>query len=309
MRRAPVRPLVVQARSRAGARGRERARALAEFVVTSPRTLYRYALTAPIASGGSAEVYRGQLLDLGVPVAVKRFRRGPDLDPGRHFHNEYPALEGLSHPNILTSYDAFQDEGFFYLVTELATASLDQLRGTVRWSARDMVRAGTQIASALHYLHTRSSGPIVHQDVAPQNIFYFAEQGLFKLGDFNYSKPYGDAERAGVWRRGGYFAPEVADGGPATALSDLFQLGLVLYFMASGEPPVPQRLSVEEAAFQIGGGVAAARVEAVGELPAALRRCLMQLLQGDASRRYPSAAAVCAALRATGLVRNENSGA
>ena len=131
-----------------------------QIVVRSNRTLHRYAITSELGSGGFSQVFRARLIDLNLPVALKRFRSRPGNTQNmvENWFNEYTTHEALSHPNILQSYDAFEDDGYLYIAIELATHSLDYYIdewSTIvpPWNDLGFARAGMHIASALHYLH------------------------------------------------------------------------------------------------------------------------------------------------------------
>ncbi|MDA4132943.1 MAG: protein kinase family protein, partial [Thaumarchaeota archaeon] len=234
--------------------------------ITSDRTLYRYIVKHQLGGGGFGEVVHAHLSNLGIDVAMKRFRRtaGRTEAVTSNWAKEYFTHEGLSHPNILQVYDAFEDDGHLYIVTELASDSVDRRLGFL-WPDSVVARAGMQIASALHYMHTGSSGgPLVHRDVTPQNIFYFEGQGIFKIGDFGISKRLEDPDTIAVTQvaNWGYVAPELAGPmGYTVPQSDLFQLGLVLYSMTANEHAIDQSLSLREKKQAILSGSAYQRAE------------------------------------------------
>jgi serine/threonine-protein kinase len=168
-----------------------------QLVVRSDRTLHRYVILDKIGAGGYGEVFRARAMDMDMPVALKRYKMKSGLtqQAWEGWASECSTHEALSHPNILQAYDAFSDDGFLYLATELATKSLNQYIDEYSqyfppWDDLGVARAGMHLASALHYLHVgwREDRPLIHRDVTPNNVFVFQDTNTFKLGDFGISK-------------------------------------------------------------------------------------------------------------------------
>lgn len=279
-----------------------------QLVVHSDRTLHRYVITDRLGAGGFGEVFRARLIDLGLPVALKRFKvdRGATQRALDNWFLEYTTHEALSHPNILQSYDAFQDDGFLYLATELATSSLDQYID--EWSAlfppwddAGTARAGMHLASALHYLHVgwRDGQPLVHRDVTPNNVFVFQESNAFKLGDFGISKLLDEQDGIAVTQvaNWAFVAPELVRLGYTVPQSDLFQLGLVLYTMAAGAYILSKDAPVQEKKNAIVSGAAWKSANDLEGVDDELKECIKRLLFRDLSKRYPTAEAAHGDLR------------
>lgn len=271
-----------------------------QLIVRSSRTLQRYIVTDQLGSGGFGEVFRARLIDLNVQVALKRFKRrgGATQQILDNWVSEYTTHEALSHPNILQSYDAFEDDGFLYLATELATKSLDQYID--EWSALfppwddiGTARAGMHLASALHYLHGgwREGQPLVHRDVTPNNVFVFQDTNTFKLGDFGISKLLGEQDGIAVTQvaNWAFVSPELIRLGYTVPQSDLFQLGLVLYTMAAGTYVVPKDAPMQAKKSAIASGAAWKSANELENVDEALKECIKRLLFRDLSKRYPTA--------------------
>jgi serine/threonine-protein kinase len=190
----------------------------------------RYRLEARIATGGMATVWRGEDLQLGRAVAVKVLAEGLADDPAfaARFRREAQLAGRLTHPNLVRVFDFGQVAGRPYMVMEYvpgATLADRIALGTAR--DMDQERLAADLLTALAQIH---GAGIVHRDVKPSNVL-FDEDGRARLGDLGIAQPE-DATRLtltgnviGTLR---YMAPEVADGQPATAESDLYSAGVVL---------------------------------------------------------------------------------
>ncbi|WP_438042670.1 serine/threonine protein kinase [Sorangium sp. So ce128] len=273
-------------------------------IVKSDRTLYRYVIKKLLGSGGFGDVYEAELFDLNLSVALKRFRVKPGSTASvlESWANESETHDSLSHPNILQVFDAFECEGFLYMATELATASLDHCTPAEGWDESEVMRAGIQIASALHYMHTAwgAAGPLIHRDVTPNNIFYFQGKSIFKIGDFGIAKQLDGQYDVAVTQvaNWSFVAPELARGDFSVPQSDLFQLGLVLYFMAQGESAIDSSLPIAKKKQAIVDGAAHQSAKDAIFLSDKLQQCIKRLLLRDRVKRYSSAKSVVADLRA-----------
>ncbi|HTN88382.1 MAG TPA: serine/threonine-protein kinase [Sorangium sp.] len=278
-----------------------------QVIVRSDRTLHRYVITSNLGSGGFGEVFRARIIDLNLQVALKRFRwrSGSTEQMVANWYNEYTTHEALSHPNVLQSYDAFHDDGYLYIATELATNSLNHyidkwIELVPPWDDVGVARAGMHIASALHYLHAgwRDGQVLIHRDVTPNNIFYFEDKNIFKLGDFGISKLVDELGGPAVTQvaNWGFVAPELVREGFSVPQSDLFQLGLVLYSMAAGQYVVPKEASIAEKKALIASGAAWDAANGLEDIDQELKSCIKKLLLRHRGKRYASAAEVHAAM-------------
>ncbi|HUP70656.1 MAG TPA: serine/threonine-protein kinase [Acidimicrobiales bacterium] len=202
----------------------------------------RYRLGRLLGRGGMAEVYeaRDELLDR--PVAVKMLR--PDMAADREirgrFEVEARSAARLHHPNVVSVFDTGEDEGEPYLVMErLPGESLaDRMAGGP--VDPDWLRAvAGDVLAALGAAHDVG---LVHRDVKPANVLLTAE-GQAKVADFGIAKS-AEAVRGGDPTSTGlllgtpaYLAPERIHGEQATARSDLYSLGVVLYEALTGVKP------------------------------------------------------------------------
>ncbi len=207
------------------------------------QNLGRYQILEQIGRGGMATVYKAHDTHLDREVAIKVIRResfSPDQFDMilKRFDREAKSLGGLSHPNIVGVIDYGEYNGLPYLVmVYLSGGTLkDRLGIPIPW--RNAVRLLIPIARALEYIHKHN---IINRDVKPSNIL-MTENGQPMLTDFGLVKIFETQGATHLTASGAglgtpdYMAPEQWTG-EATALSDMYSLGVVLYEMITGHRP------------------------------------------------------------------------
>jgi hypothetical protein len=212
-----------------------------------PSTLGRYRIEGILGEGAMAVVYAG--FDPGIErqVAIKCLHREVASDPGyrQRFLIEARAAGNLTHPHIVTIFDAGEtDDGRSYIAMErLSGETLASRVGSEGLPLLPVIiELATQIAAALDYAHAQG---VIHHDIKPENIMLAEGWHYAKISDF------GIADRAGMHAVAGgnlneiggtlaYMAPERLRGEPADARSDLFSLGVVLYWLVTGKLPWPE---------------------------------------------------------------------
>jgi serine/threonine-protein kinase len=230
---------------------------------------------------------------LGRRVAVKALHAdlaGDEKLRGR-FRQEAIAAAGLTHPNIVATYDTGEDDGLVYIVMELVDGeSLRQLldrKGALDVNAS--VNITRQVASALEAAHRNG---VVHRDVKPANVLV-PHEGPVKVTDFGIAKATGSADftRTGmVVGTARYLSPEQVQGRQTDARTDVYALGLVLYEMLAGRPAYQGDSEMATAVARLAGPPAPIASIRPGT-PAGLVAVLDHALQPDPAHRIPSAAA------------------
>lgn len=201
------------------------------------RELGDYRITQEIAEGGMSRVYRAARIDGSFErdVAVKVSpSSGVNQEFRERFLREQSMLAGLNHPNICQLYDAgVTEEGWPYIVMELIDGVPADVycRGLAEGEVADLM---IEIADALAYAHARL---IVHRDIKPSNVLVTAG-GRPKLLDFGIAKLL-ESDVTALTRASPmtprYASPEQLIGGTVTIGSDIYQLGLLLWQMLTGE--------------------------------------------------------------------------
>jgi len=206
----------------------------------------RFRLLRLLGSGGMGAVYLAEDERLARRVAVKVLLARPEADPDLpvRFRREAEAVARLKHPNVVTLFEAGEDDGRPYLVLEYVEGrTLAQRLAEAVLPAREAARLVTTLARAVAAAHALG---VVHRDLKPGNVLLAAstpersEQA--KLADFGLAKDAAsDADRTrtgAVLGTPSYMAPEQADGaadvGPA---ADVYGLGAILYECLTGRPP------------------------------------------------------------------------
>ena len=206
----------------------------------SIQTVGRYEITGELGRGAMGVVYKALDPTIGRTVALKTMRldvHGLDAqEMVRRFQNEARAAGVLNHPNIVTIYDAGEQDGIFYIAMEfIEGTTLHELLAEQRVLPTEQVVGITrQICRGLDYAH---SNGIIHRDVKPANIM-ITGNGTVKIMDFGIAKSGGQVTNTGqVLGTPNYMAPEQVKGRPLDGRSDLFSLGVILYEMLTGEKP------------------------------------------------------------------------
>jgi eukaryotic-like serine/threonine-protein kinase len=216
----------------------------------APVVMERYRLHRRLGAGAFGTVWLARDERLERDVAVKILPR-ERIVSGR-FEREARAAARLSHPGIVTLYEAAVDDEGAYLVSELVIGdTLDGLLAEGRLSDRDLVAIAINLCEALEHAHAAG---VVHRDVKPSNVLVpdapASATQLAKLTDFGVARVLdGDTLTltGDVLGTLAYMAPEQAAGLEAGAPADLFSLALVIYEAITGVNPVAHGTATQRA--------------------------------------------------------------
>ena len=212
--------------------------------------LDRYRLQKRLGAGGFGTVWLAHDERLDREVAVKVVPR--ERIVGGRLEREARAAARLSHPGIVTLYEAAVDDDAAYLVSELVRgATLGALLSAGRLSDLDIVKIALALSDALGYAHSQG---IVHRDVKPSNVLVperpTSAAGVAKLTDFGVARVIGGDSltlTGDVVGTAAYMAPEQAEGLQAGAPADLYSLALVTYEGLTGVNPVRTSTAAQRA--------------------------------------------------------------
>jgi serine/threonine-protein kinase len=252
----------------------------------------RFRIVSLSGRGGMGEVYRADDLKLGQSVAIKLLTaRGAADATFQRFVSEVRLARKIAHPNVCRVYDLGHAGGRPYLAMEYVDgetlASL--LRRIGRLPREKALEAARQLCAGIAAAHDAG---VLHRDLKPSNIMLDG-RGRIKIMDFGLAVGAGDAQDAAVAGTPAYMAPEQLAGGPVTARTDLYALGLVLFELFTGGmvftgATAEQRFRAESAVAIVRG--------LRGELDPAVLSLICWCLQSDPKDRPPSADAVAAVL-------------
>jgi tetratricopeptide (TPR) repeat protein len=262
----------------------------------------RYRIVRWLGRGGMGEVYEADQLELNECVAIKTLLPEICADPQMidRFKQEIQLSRKIAHPNVCKVFDLARhpadgstpDVVFFLSMEFVAGETLrDKLRRERRVSPAAALPIIEQIADALDAVHRAG---VIHRDLKPSNVMLTtAPDGSSRavVMDFGLARMVAPPKDSTVTISGHlagtleYMAPELFTGGPASAASDIYALGLVVYEMVTGELP-------ERALRQI----PPARSKAP-EIDAAWDRALSRALDRQPERRFQSANDFVRALR------------
>ena len=199
----------------------------------------RYKILDHLGTGGMATVWLGYDTILDRQVAIKTFKiDANDEDAVKRFNREAKAVTSLSHPNIVSIYDVENEGEFYYLILEYVEGMTlkDYMIKSPRIPIETIVHIAKQIAAGLSHAHQNG---IIHRDIKPQNIL-MNENLTCKITDFGIARAYGDTTLTQTNQMLGtvyYLSPEQARGNVATAQSDIYSLGILIFEMITGQIP------------------------------------------------------------------------
>jgi len=214
----------------------------------------RYRLTRQIAVGGMGEVWAAHDESLARDIAIKVLREEFAGDTGflERFRTEARNAGSLSHAGIAALFDYGEQDGSAFLAMELIVGEpmSDLLEREPVLPPRRLLPILAQTARALHAAHEAG---VVHRDVKPGNIL-ITPTGKVKITDFGVSLSSNQVPMTAtgmVMGTAQYLSPEQAVGGPATAASDMYALGIVAYEALVGHRPFTGPTAVDIAVAHV----------------------------------------------------------
>ena len=201
----------------------------------------RYRIAARIGHGGMAEVYEANDIITKKTVAIKLIREDVMNNPVnlKRFTNEATIAASLNHPNIVKVYNHGTVMGVPYIANEYVKGQnmKEVLDFRTRLPINEALECMIQLSAALHYAHQHG---IVHRDVKPDNL-YVMNDGTIKLGDFGIAQTDStskiNSSKSEIVGSVHYLAPEVTQGRPASAQSDIYAAGVTFYEIITGHVP------------------------------------------------------------------------
>ena len=276
-------------------------------------TVGSYRILTPIGRGGMAVVYKGYqpTLDRYVAIKVISHAVADDHNFVERFQREAATVARLRHQNLVQMMDFGVHRDISYMVMEYIEGETLKERiirisnSGERIPLSEVKQIVEDTAAALDYAHAHG---IIHRDVKPSNIMLRSEERLAQLTgaapftavltDFGIARMLEGVQLTGTGAAIGtpdYMSPEQAKGEPATAASDIYALGIVLFEMLTGELPfkADSPLAVLIKHLQARPPLLASKVP---ELPVSLELVIMKALTKDQQDRYATAGELASAL-------------
>jgi len=217
--------------------------------MSTSKNIGRYELIDELGHGAMGSVFRAHDPAMNRDVALKTILpvalAGEQGDEFRQrFYREARAAGALAHPGIVPVFDVGEHEGVPFLVMEFVKGqTLDNaIKKGGRFTLERVCEIGQQIADALGYAHRNG---VIHRDIKPANILLTSPEAYGderpKITDFGVAKlTAGEITTTGqLLGTPAFMPPEQFTGAPIDGRADLFSLGVILYWMATGEQPFP----------------------------------------------------------------------
>ena len=257
------------------------------YLQTGSVLLSRYEILGEIGRGGYSVVYRARDKELGAEVAIKLLVPPPAMAQvaRERMRREVLAARRLSHTNIVAVHDFAEEGQWSFMVMEYVAGPDLAVRIRERGPLQpdDAARLGQGMASALSAGHRHG---VLHRDVKPQNILLDPD-GRARLTDFGSARLDGQTTVTATGAAVGtldYMAPEVFKGQRGDARSDLYSLGLTLYFALTGR--LPQRASPHLPPSPVAEGFRPAQIRQ--EIPSWLDATVARMTAARPADRFPA---------------------
>jgi serine/threonine protein kinase len=257
----------------------------------APLKAGRYQLLEELGRGAMGVVYRAFDPVIGRNVAVKTLRLNAGGSGMSHaellnrFQTEARAAGSLTHPNIVSVYDAGEDEGLFYITMEHVDGPSLQERLDQKqiFPLPRILKLMEQACSALGTAHQHN---VIHRDIKPANMILTADDTL-KITDFGTAKimQLGTTQSGHIVGTPSYMSPEQVKGKLVDGRSDLFSLGVILYELITGEKPFPGQ-NVTTVIYKIVNIDPIPPRELDSSIPSGLNFIVTKTLSKDPGSRY-----------------------
>jgi len=270
--------------------------------VEMPQKLGRYEIVRVLGKGAMGVVYEGRDPNINRRVAIKTARRdimeasGMADEMMERFLREARAAGVLNHPNIITIYDADEQDGVAYIAMEYIEGGdlLDAIQRRQSYRMDEIAEIGATVCEALAAAHDQG---VVHRDVKPANIM-MPENGPLKIADFGIARVSDSnlTQEGALIGTPHYMSPEQFMGQTVDGRSDLFSVGIILYEMLTGERPFSGE-ALSTVMHHVIKSVPAVPTELNFAVPDALGQVVMKALSKRPQDRYQDGRAMAAALR------------
>ena len=248
-----------------------------------------------------AVVYRARDSELDRDVAIKLLAEhlASDVLFRRRFLRESRLAAKLSHPNVVSVFDAGETDGRPYIVMEYVegVTLAGELARRGHLSTNEAIGLAIQVCAGLEHAHATG---LVHRDVKPQNLLLRAD-GVLKIADFGIARAVEGTqltEAGTVLGTAVYLSPEQASGEQVSPAADIYSLGAVMYELIAGKPPFSSEKNLPELVLKKRTGRVPSLRDSVPELSSRLDQIVLRCLSPEPAARPASAASLAQELAA-----------
>lgn len=195
----------------------------------------RYLVLGILGKGGSSNVYYGKHIGLDMEVAIKEV--SAEKLGKISASNEANLLKEIRHPALPNIMDIFDEDAYTYIIREYCRGEdmRKNIHQTGPYSLEKCKFIAEELSSVLEFLHSQSP-PLIYRDLKPSNVI-IDEKDEIKLIDFGISRKFDEDKKEDTEYMGSrkYAAPEQFGLGQSSPRTDIYSLGMLLYFMYVGE--------------------------------------------------------------------------
>jgi serine/threonine protein kinase len=257
-----------------------------------------YKIVRSLGRGGLGAVYEATHLISQRAEAIKVMlpEKTGAQDMAERFRREIQLLASLNHPNIARLHNAFYFEDQLIMVMELVEGEDLRTRSQKsRIPLPVLMDFALQVLAALDYAHARG---VVHRDIKPANIMV-SPAGLVKVLDFGIAISQGSVDLTMAGSLIGsplHMSPEQIRGEKATRQSDIYSLGVTLYELIAGRPPLNGTTTYELMMAHL-NVTPTPLTQLRPDIPARLSDVISKALEKEPANRFATAAEFLDALR------------
>ncbi len=273
--------------------------------MNAPKTIGRYEIVDELGHGAMGAVFRARDPAMDRIVALKTIltvalESDQSGEYRQRFHREARAAGALAHPGIVPVFDVGENEGVPFLVMEFVNGQTlaDAMKKGERLTMDRVCEIGQQIAEALGYAHRKG---VIHRDIKPANILLTSRETYGverpRITDFGVAKlTAGEITTTGqLLGTPAFMPPEQFTGAPIDGRTDLFSLGVILYWMATGEQPFPGE-TMTTVSYKIVHTEPVPPAKLNPAIPAQLERVILKCLAKSPADRYQTGEELAQAL-------------
>jgi serine/threonine-protein kinase len=265
------------------------------------KQLGKYRVLEEVGRGGMSIVFRGLDLSLDRDVAIKILHShlSKDEESKTRFQTEARAVARLHHPNIIEIFDfAESQDGLNYIVTEyISGITLRQfMEDHKAYFPEVAIMIAINICKAINHAHNLH---IIHRDLKPENIM-INDDGVLKLMDFGIAKVIDQQQQmtltGTILGSPSHMAPELLEGKELDYRSDLFSIGTILYWLATGRLPFTGN-NIHQVIKRISDCIYPDPQQVNPFVDSPLKRIILKSLEHSPQNRFQSASEMTAKLQ------------